>query len=244
MRVLIISDIHSNYTALETVLAVAGSFDQVWNLGDTIGYGPRPNECVMFMRLHANVIIGGNHDLACLGKVDLSDFNPDARTANIWNGAQLEPNNRALLDGLPPMREVDERFLVAHGSPREPVWEYLLSRQQAEDNFELFEHQVCLIGHSHVPLIFRQHPNGHCDDPMLADADLTLDLAEGYRYLLNPGSVGQPRNQDPRAAYAILDTEANTFQFKRIEYDIAQTQHQMREAHLPTALIRRLEYGM
>jgi predicted phosphodiesterase len=244
MRVLIVSDIHSNYTALETVLVVAGSFDQLWNLGDTIGYGPRPNECTTVMQLYADVMIGGNHDLACLGKIDLSDFNPDARTANIWNGAQLQPDNRALLDALPPMREVDERFLVAHGSPREPVWEYLLSRQQAEDNFELFEHQVCLIGHSHVPLIFRQHPDGHCDEPMLADADLTLDLAEGYRYLLNPGSVGQPRNQDPRAAYAILDTEANTFQFKRIEYDIAQTQHQMREANLPVALIRRLEYGM
>ncbi len=244
MRVLIVSDIHSNYTALETVLVVAGSFDQLWNLGDTIGYGPRPNECTLAMQNYADVMIGGNHDLACLGKIDLSDFNPDARTANIWNGEQLQPNNRALLDALPPMREVDERFLVAHGSPREPVWEYLLSRQQAEDNFELFEHQVCLIGHSHVPLIFRQHPDGHCDEPMLADADLMLDLAEGYRYLLNPGSVGQPRNQDPRAAYAILDTEANTFQFKRIEYDIAQTQHQMREANLPVALIRRLEYGM
>ena len=244
MRVLIVSDIHSNYTALETVLAVAGPFDQLWNIGDTIGYGPRPNECVMTMRLHDSVMIGGNHDLACLGKVDLSDFNPDARTANMWNGAQLEPNNRSLLDVLPPMREIDERFLIAHGSPREPVWEYLLSRSQAEDNFELFDNQVCFIGHSHVPLIFRQHPDGHCDEPMLADADLVFDLELGYRYLLNPGSVGQPRNQDPRAAYAILDTDANTVHFKRIEYDIAQTQRQMREARLPPALIRRLEYGM
>lgn len=244
MRVLVISDIHSNYTALETVLAVAGSFDQLWNLGDTIGYGPRPNECVMSMRMYAELMISGNHDLACLGKIDLSDFNPDARTANIWNGGQLEPNNRALLDALAPMREVDERFLVAHGSPREPIWEYLLSRPQAEDNFELFENQVCFIGHSHVPLIFRRHPDGHCDEPRLADADLTLDLEVGYRYLLNPGSVGQPRNQDPRAAYAILDTDANTVEFKRVEYDIAQTQRQMREAHLPIALIRRLEYGM
>lgn len=244
MRVLIVSDIHSNYTALETVLAVVGSFDQLWNLGDTIGYGPRPNECVLAMRLHADVLIGGNHDLACLGKVDLSDFNPDARTANIWNGEQLDPNNRTLLDALPPLRSIDERFLVAHGSPREPIWEYLLSRPQAEDNFALFAQQVCFIGHSHVPLIFRRHPSGQCDEPQLAEADLTLDLATGHRYLLNPGSVGQPRNQDPRAAYAILDTDAGTVQFKRIEYDIAQTQRQMRDARLPTALIRRLEYGM
>src|SRR5918912_1298656 len=102
MRVLVLSDIHSNYTALETVLAVAGPFDQLWNLGDTIGYGPRPNECVMSMRIYADLMIGGNHDLACLGKVDLPDFNPDARTANIWNGQQLDEANRAVLDALPP----------------------------------------------------------------------------------------------------------------------------------------------
>jgi predicted phosphodiesterase len=243
MRILIVSDIHSNYTALETVLAVAGSFDQLWNLGDTIGYGPRPNECVMAMRAYAQVMIGGNHDLACLGKVDLSDFNPDARTANIWNGEQLDDDNRAFLDALPPSREVDDRFLVAHGSPREPVWEYLLSQPQAEENFLLFENQVCLIGHSHVPLIFRKHPDATIDGPALADADLLLELEHGYRYFVNPGSVGQPRNQDPRAHYAILDTDAGTVLFKRVEYDIAQTQRQMREAKLPTALIRRLEYG-
>ncbi|HEX9371596.1 MAG TPA: metallophosphoesterase family protein [Roseiflexaceae bacterium] len=244
MRVLIVSDIHSNYTALDTVLAVAGSFDQLWNLGDTIGYGPRPNECIKTMRTHARVMIGGNHDLACLGKVDLSDFNPAARTANIWNGQQLEPDNRAALETLPPQLEVDERFRVAHGSPREPVWEYLLSRPQAEDNFALFDNQVCFIGHSHVPLIFRLHPDGEVDGPALADADLLLELEPGYRYFLNPGSVGQPRNQDPRAAFAILDTDAGTLLFKRTEYDIGQTQRQMREAHLPNALIRRLEYGM
>jgi predicted phosphodiesterase len=244
MRILIVSDIHSNYAALETVLAVAGSFDQLWNLGDTIGYGPCPNECVVAMRAYADVMIGGNHDLACLGKVDLSDFNPDARAANIWNGKQLEETNRALLDALPPLREVDERFLVTHGSPREPVWEYLLSRPQAEENFELFENQVCFIGHSHVPLIFRKYPDGRCDDPALADAGLLLELQPGSRYFLNPGSVGQPRNQDPRAAYAVLDTDTGTVLFQRVEYDIAQTQRQMREARLPNALIRRLEYGM
>ena len=244
MRVLIVSDIHSNYVALETVLAVAGSFDQLWNLGDTIGYGPRPNECIATVSAADAIMIGGNHDLACLGKVDLSDFNPDARAANIWNGQQLEPGNRAAIEVLPPTLEVDERFLLAHGSPREPVWEYLLSLPQAEENFQLFEHQVCLIGHSHVPLIFRKHPDGTIDGPALASADLLLELAPGYRYFLNPGSVGQPRNQDPRAHYALLDTDDGIVQFKRVEYDIAQTQRQMREAKLPPALIRRLEYGM
>ncbi len=244
MRVLIVSDIHSNYTALDTVLSVAGDYDQLWNLGDTIGYGPRPNECVVAMRARADLMLSGNHDLACLGKIDLSDFNPDARTANIWNGKQLADDNRAVLDGLSPSMEVDDRFLLAHGSPREPVWEYLLSRAQAEDNFELFTQQVCFIGHSHVPLVVRLHPDGTCGDPMLGEADTLFELEPGFRYFFNPGSVGQPRNQDPRAAYIILDTDANTVLFKRIEYDVPQTQRQMREAHLPPALIRRLEYGM
>ena len=244
MRVLIVSDIHSNYTALDTVLSVAGEYDQLWNLGDTIGYGPRPNECVLAMRARADLMLSGNHDLACLGKIDLSDFNPDARTANIWNGQQLADDNRAVLDGLAPSLEVDERFLLAHGSPREPVWEYLLSRAQAEDNFALFSQQVCFIGHSHVPLVVRLLPDGTCEDPMLGEADTLFALEPGFRYFFNPGSVGQPRNQDPRAAYILLDTDANTVLFKRIEYDVPQTQRQMREARLPPALIRRLEYGM
>jgi predicted phosphodiesterase len=244
MRILILSDIHSNYVALETVLAAAGTYDQLWDLGDTIGYGPRPNECVAAMQAHASVLIAGNHDLACLGKVDLSDFNPDARTANIWNGQQLTPEHREILESLPPQHEVNERFLIAHGSPREPVWEYLLTRHQAQDNFALFDNQVCFIGHSHVPLIFRLFPDGRCTEPAMADAGLTLELQPEMRYFLNPGSVGQPRNHDPRAAYILLDTDAGTVRFERVEYDVALTQRQMHEAHLPAALIRRLEYGM
>jgi predicted phosphodiesterase len=243
MRILIVSDIHSNFVALETVLAVAGSYDQLWNLGDTIGYGPRPNECVAAIR-HARVLIAGNHDLASLGKVNLADFNPDARTANIWNGEQLESENRKLLEGLPPSFTVDSRFQAVHASPREPIWEYLLTLDQARDNFSMFDTQVCLIGHSHVPLIFRKHADGRCDGPLLPDSGDTLELRDDTRYFVNPGSVGQPRNQDPRAAYAILDTDAGTIEFHRIEYDIPQTQRQMQAANLPIALIRRLEYGM
>jgi predicted phosphodiesterase len=243
MRILIVSDIHSNLAALETVLAVAGSYDQLWNLGDTIGYGPRPNECVAAVK-HASVLIAGNHDLASLGKVNLNDFNPDARTANIWNGEQLTPENRTLLEALPPRCDIDAQFLAVHASPREPIWEYLLTQEQARDNFKLFDMQVCLIGHSHVPLIFWLHPDGRVEGPSVADDGHTLELQSGTRYFVNPGSVGQPRNQDPRAAYAILDTNAGTITFHRIEYDIAQTQRQMSDAQLPIALIRRLEYGM
>ena len=243
MRILIISDVHSNHVALETVLAVSGAHDQLWNLGDTIGYGPRPNECVALTR-HASVLIAGNHDLASLGRVNLNDFNPDARTANIWNGEQLTPENRALLDALPPRRDIDERFLAVHASPREPIWEYLLTLDQARENFAHFDTQVCFIGHSHVPLIFRQFPDGRCEGPKLPDAGATIELLPDIRYFINPGSVGQPRNQDPRVAYAVLETDAGTVQFQRIEYDITQTQRQMSDANLPIALIRRLEYGM
>ena len=243
MRILIVSDIHSNLVALETVLAVAGAHDQLWNLGDTIGYGPCPNECVAAVK-HASVLIAGNHDLASLGKVNLNDFNPDARTANIWNGEQLTPENRALLEALPPRQDIDARFLAVHASPREPIWEYLLTQEQARENFKLFDTQVCLIGHSHVPLIFALRPDGRVDGPVVADEGQTVELESDIRYFFNPGSVGQPRNQDPRAAYAILDTDAGAITFHRIEYDVAQTQRQMTDAKLPNALIRRLEYGM
>lgn len=244
MRIAIVSDIHANFVALETVLSAIGTVDQLWNMGDTIGYGPRPNQCMAAMQSHATMMIAGNHDLACIDRVDLSDFNADARLANLWNGQQLEADHRATLASLPPITAVDQRFLVVHGSPREPVWEYLLTREQARENFELFEQQVCFMGHSHIPLIFRRPKNGVPPNPSLPAAGDTLALEEGVRYFINPGSVGQPRNQDPRAAYAILDTDAGTVRFMRIEYDIAKTQRQMREANLPMALVRRLEFGV
>ncbi|HMO56315.1 MAG TPA: metallophosphoesterase family protein [Roseiflexaceae bacterium] len=244
MRILILSDIHSNAVALAAVLAAAGSYDQLWNLGDTIGYGPQPNECVELMRAHATVMIAGNHDLACLGRVDLRDFNPDARSANIWNGEQLTPDARALLESLPPLQAIDECAMVAHGSPGNPIWEYLLTRAQALENFELFEQQVCFIGHSHVPLIFRLSAEGRLDGPTSPDAGRSLLLEPGMRYLINPGSVGQPRNQDPRAAYAIFDTESRIVQFERITYDVEETQRQMRAVRLPEPLALRLQYGM
>jgi predicted phosphodiesterase len=244
MRILIVSDIHSNLAALEAVLADAGRYDQLWNLGDTIGYGPRPNECMDEMRQRASCMIAGNHDLACLGKVDLSDFNPEARTANIWNGEQLTPEHYEALAALPPLQPVDERVLLAHGSPREPVWEYLLTRAQAIDNFRRFVQQICFIGHSHVPLVFRLRPNGACDGPTSPDAGMSLALQPEMRYIINPGSVGQPRNQDPRAAYAVFDTDAQTVAFSRVAYDIEKTQAQMRAANLPDSLVMRLQYGI
>ncbi len=243
MRIVIVSDIHSNIVAIETVLAAAGSFDALWCLGDTIGYGPSPNECVAKMRQHARVAISGNHDLACLGKVDLSDFNLDARKANLWNGRQLNQENRSWLEKMEPLRRIDDHFTIVHASPREPVWEYLLTPSQAMANFPLFDTRVCFIGHSHVQLGFRLSPGGHCER-FLPVSGQVLHLEDAERYILNPGSVGQPRDQDPRSAYAVLDTDAGTVRFNRVEYDVIKTQLQMRYVDLPGALIRRLELGM
>ncbi len=244
MRILILSDIHSNIVALETVLADAGSFDTVWCLGDTIGYGPAPNECVALMKQLATIALTGNHDLACLGKISLNDFNPDARRANLWNGAQLTPEHREWLLPLPPARAVDERFYLAHGSPREPIWEYLLMPAQALANLEWFHEHVCFIGHSHVQFAFCcPNREERCERIMPAD-DYRLTLADNARYFINPGSIGQPRDHDPRAAYALLDTDAQTLTFKRVAYDVKRTQQAMRQYGLPTALINRLSLGM
>jgi predicted phosphodiesterase len=244
MRIVIVSDIHSNLAALQAVLDHAGAYDLLWNLGDTIGYGPRPNECVAEMQSRAAAMIAGNHDLACLGKIDLSDFNPEARTANLWNGEQLTPDHYQALVQLEPTARIDGRVLLAQGSPREPVWEYLLTRAQAIDNFRRFEQQVCFIGHSHVPLVFRLRANGTCDGPSSPDSGMALELQDDMRYIINPGSVGQPRNQDPRAAYAVFEPDANLITFYRVAYDIEQTQEQMRAVHLPSSLVTRLQYGI
>lgn len=246
MRVLILSDIHSNHVALEMALRKAAviGFDKVWNLGDTIGYGPRPNECMRTMRDLATVMIAGNHDLACLGAVNLSDFNPDARTANIWNGMQLELDHRQFLESLPPAMAVNDQVLVAHGSPRDPVWEYLLTPIQARENFEEFDQQVCFIGHSHAQLFLRKHPDGRIEGPLQPGQGMELHLRVGERYFINPGSIGQPRDGDPRSGWAILDTHAGKITFYRTEYDVHATQEQMEDVHLPLALIRRLQYGL
>lgn len=244
MRIVVVSDIHSNLVALEAVLLAAGSFDKLWCLGDTIGYGPRPNECVELIRQHATVAICGNHDLACLAKIDLRDFNPDARKANIWNGEQLSAEHREWLETLPAAADIDSRFTLAHGSPREPIWEYLLMPEQALANFSYISQQVCFIGHSHVQLGFSWRAGFDHVERFLPESGRILQLAADTRYFINPGSVGQPRDQDPRAAYAVLDTVAGTIRYNRVEYDIAKTQRQMTEHNLPLALIRRLQYGM
>lgn len=242
MQIAIISDIHANLFALEAVLEVLPVYDQLWCLGDTIGYGPRPNECLDYMRGLGTHVLTGNHDLACLGELPLDDFNDLARAANEWNNQQLLPDLRTYLHERPAKLAVEPDVLLAHASPRDPIWEYIENTAIAQANLGLFTQHLCLVGHTHVPMIFAQHADGEVTFGYTQHEE-SVQLRPGSRYILNPGSVGQPRDDNPRAAYAVWDTEAATIQFRRIGYDIGATQRQMRDAGLPEPLAERLAYG-
>lgn len=243
MKVLLLSDIHANLVALEAVLADAGDCDAVWNLGDTVGYGPKPRECLdRMVDLFANPVLVGNHDLACIGEVDISEFNPVAQLASRWTSLQLGMDHRAYLNALPAVT-IAGAYTLAHGSPRSPVWEYVTTAQIAAENFGFFDTDVCFIGHTHVAMYaLVREGSDEVEIGPLAD-DQELDLLAG-RYLINPGSVGQPRDRDPRAAYALLDTDLGSITAHRVAYDVALTQKQMAMANLPDVLIARLALGM
>jgi diadenosine tetraphosphatase ApaH/serine/threonine PP2A family protein phosphatase len=243
VKVLLISDIHANLVALEAVLNDAGECDAVWNLGDTVGYGARPRECLdRMVDLFANPVLVGNHDLACIGEVDISEFNPVAQMAARWTALQLGMDHRAYLNALPAIT-IANAYTLAHGSPRSPVWEYVTSAQIATENFDFFDTDVCFIGHTHIAMYALLREGEDVAEVSALQPGQQLDLLAG-RYLINPGSVGQPRDRDPRAAYAILDTDIGSITFKRVEYDIPTTQRQMAMANLPEVLITRLAHGM
>jgi diadenosine tetraphosphatase ApaH/serine/threonine PP2A family protein phosphatase len=243
MRCLILSDIHSNLEAFETVLDDAGPTDQVWCLGDVVGYGPDPNACVELLRSLPHLCIAGNHDWATLGKLDLRDFNPDAREANLWNRQQLTPDNLAYLEDL-PQTLIQGKFTLFHGSPRHPIWEYIIYASTAQINFAHFGTPFCFVGHTHTPVIFRlslDEDAATCE-PLLPSLNGSLLLGP-ERLIINPGSVGQPRDGDPRASYAILDDETLTIEYHRVAYPIEKTQAKMMEHNLPLRLVLRLGYG-
>jgi diadenosine tetraphosphatase ApaH/serine/threonine PP2A family protein phosphatase len=245
MRILILSDIHANLTALETVLAdAAGQYDRVWCLGDLVGYGPDPNECVDCVRgLQGLLCLVGNHDKAVLGEIDLAVFNGDAHTAISWTRRTASPETLDYLRALPAQDQAGDYTLV-HGSPRQPVWEYILDCFIARDNFRLFSTPYCLVGHTHVPVIFRETgARGECREEV-PDYGVRRPLA-GQRLILNPGSVGQPRDGRPDAAYMILDSKSSaaTLTLRRVAYPVATVQQKMRDAGLPQRLITRLTYG-
>ena len=243
MKALLISDIHSNLVALEAVLGDCKEFDAIWNIGDTIGYGPRPRECIdRMVDLFANPVLVGNHDLACIGEVDVAEFNPVAQVASRWTALQLGMDHRAYLRDLPALTTVDG-YTLAHGSPRSPVWEYVTNAAIATDNFDCFETDVCFIGHTHIAMYAALSEDTVTAELHPFRPDQTLDLLAA-RFIINPGSVGQPRDRDPRAAYAVLDTSRGTVTARRVTYDVAATQRQMALANLPDVLVARLAHGM
>jgi predicted phosphodiesterase len=241
MRVAVVSDIHSNLHALEAVLAAIDDDppDELWCLGDLVGYGPRPNECCSLVAERAAVCLAGNHDLAVRGTIDLAEFGGDAAIAAAWTREVLASEAQILLDRLEPHGSAHGVALY-HGSARDPVWEYVLSDEAAAATLAIAETPLVLVGHSHVALFVVA--SGDNLDGGVAAAGAEVEFG-GLRVLLNPGSVGQPRDGDPRAAYLLLDLDSQHGSFHRVEYDVAQTQHEMREAGLPEALAARLAFG-
>lgn len=242
MHILVVTDIHSNLVALQAVLESAGPYDQLWSLGDIVGYGPEPNECISLLTGREHIAIPGNHDWGVLGKIELDDFNTEARKANLWTRQVLTPESTAYLENAPQTTEQDE-VTLAHGSPRHPVWEYITRTDTAQRNYAHFKTRICLVGHTHVPAIYWQPDT---DTPCMSiqpKTDQPFSCEEG-RYIINPGSVGQPRDGDPRAAFLILDTETCTVEHRRVAYDIHATQKKMRTAGLSARNIARLEYGL
>ncbi|MDA0988064.1 MAG: metallophosphoesterase family protein [Chloroflexi bacterium] len=242
MRIAILADIHSNLEALNAVLADAmekAPIDKIWCLGDTVGYGPDPIACLDTILSMDHILVAGNHDLAAVGKISLVDFNAYAAEACRWTTTQLSSEHREHLAEL-PLRAEQTPFTLVHGSSRDPIWEYVVSIDVAQACFDHFTTPYCLVGHSHIPFIYRQwqHSAELVDVPPGSPVQLGRE-----RLIINPGGVGQPRDGDPRASYAIYHTDENSMEFRRVSYNVAATQRKMRTAGLPEYLAERLQYG-
>jgi predicted phosphodiesterase len=242
MRVAVISDIHGNLHALEAVLADIDreTVDEVWSLGDVVGYGPRPNECCDVVRERASTALCGNHDLAVLGTLDVSEFSGDAAVAARWAAGVLGEEQRSWLESLEPFAR-REGVELYHGSARDPVWEYVLSEDAALATLAATEAPLVCVGHSHVPLALAW--DGAVLDGGLAPDGSSVDLAAA-RFVLNPGSVGQPRDGDARASWLLVDVPGGRGTFHRVTYPIAETQAEIRARSLPEPLAARLEHGV
>jgi len=242
MKVAVISDIHANRHAFEAVLEdiACSEAAELWCLGDLVGYGAEPDACVALAAQHAAVCLAGNHDLAVAGEIAFEEFSRGAGLAVQWTQEVIAPEHRQFLAGLEPSGQEGPIGLY-HASPRDPVWEYVLSALLAELCLDTQPHRVCLIGHSHVALAFVRH-EGEPASGEPCRAGTWLDISSG-EWLLNPGSVGQPRDGDPRASWLLLDLDGLTASFQRTDYDIAGAAAAIRAARLPDSLAERLEYG-
>jgi predicted phosphodiesterase len=242
MQVAVISDIHANRHAFEATLEALAesSAAELWCLGDLVGYGADPDACVALARQHAAVCLAGNHDLAVTGEIPLDEFSRGASLAAQWTREVIAPENLAFLRGLSPQGQEGSIGLY-HASPRDPVWEYVVSALLAELCLDAQKERLCLIGHSHVALSFVRHDGQLTTGEPQRDG-AALQLAEG-EWLLNPGSVGQPRDGDPRAAWLLLDLDDLTASYHRAAYDVAGAAAAIRAARLPDSLAERLEYG-
>jgi predicted phosphodiesterase len=242
MLVAIVSDIHGNRQAFESVLEEIADSDcqELWCLGDLVGYGADPDICVELARRHAAICLAGNHDLGVRGTLPLELFSRGAELAARWTREKITPRTLEYLEGLEPAL-VDETVGLYHASPRDPVWEYVLSALQAELCLDVQSHRVCLIGHSHVALSFSRSGGDPATGQTRVDGE-EIDLTEG-EWLINPGSVGQPRDGDPRAAWLELDLDQMRAVYHRTEYDIDGAAAAIRAARLPDSLAERLAFG-
>jgi predicted phosphodiesterase len=242
MRIALLSDVHGNLPAFETVLADvdASGADEIWCLGDLVGYGAQPDGCVELARQRCDLCLAGNHDLVVTGEIDIGDFSSSAAAAARWTQETIGDEALAYLRALRPA-DPSRQIGLYHASPRDPVWEYVLTTWQADECMDLTEARVTAVGHSHVALWFRRSDAGEVDGAP-AERGLEHDLSEG-KWLINPGGVGQPRDGDPRAAWLLLDTEGWSAQWRRVEYPIDEAARAIEEAGLPKVLAERLYTG-
>ena len=242
MQIAIVTDVHGNRPAFEAVIAAAreAGADEMWCLGDLVGYGAEPDACVELAHNHCSVCLAGNHDLGVVGVLSLEDFSRGARIAAEWTAETITDDTREFLLALTPSAEA-AGYGLFHASPRDPVWEYVLSGLTAELCFDATDFAVSFIGHSHVALSFHRSAGEPTTGSTRREGD-ELDLSAG-EWLLNPGGAGQPRDGDPRAAWLLLDTDANVARWQRAEYDIAAAQDAIRTARLPDSLADRLAFG-
>lgn len=241
MRILVLSDIHANLTALEAVINDAGTVDATWCLGDIVGYGPDPNECVARIHGLENLTcLLGNHDAASLNRIPIETFNADARRSIEWMQNILSKESFTFLSQLPETVTVEQVTLV-HGSPRNPVWEYILDMQNARQNMDFFATRICMVGHTHLPIAYVMDEETNRLRWVVPPAGETIALTT--RSIVNPGSVGQPRDHDPRASYAIFTPETFGWEVHRVEYDIRAVQRRIRAADLPARHAVRLLEG-